>query len=93
MSFCTLKESYNQGTFTNQYHYDKYTTSYDQKPLSDTTYIPSNVAGFVPYSSKIITKKPEEKQQEYNYYYSNSTFTPLRVKSPDYLPKTVVQQP
>ena len=93
MSFCTLKESYEQGTFTNQYHYDKYNPPYEQQPLSDKVYIPSNVAGFVPYKSKIITKKPEEKPYEYNFYYPRSTFTPLTVKSPDYLPKDIAHQP
>ena len=59
----------------------------------DKVYIPSNVAGFVPYKSKIITKKPEEAPYEYNFYYPNSTFTPIKVKSPEWLPKEVVQQP
>ena len=93
MSYYTLKESYQNGSFTSQYHYDKYNTPYEQNPLSDKVYIPSNVAGFVPYQSKIITKKPEEAPYEYNFYYPNSTFTPIKVKSPDWLPKEVVQQP
>ena len=93
MSFCTLKESYEQGTFTKQYHYDKYTIPYVQNPLSNISYTQSNVAGFVPYKSKIITQKPQEKPYEFNYYVSNSTFTPLAVKPPSYLPKDIVHQP
>lgn len=93
MTYFTLKESYLKGAFVDQFYTDTYKSPYKQNPFSDNVYIPSNVAGFIPYESKIVTLKPEEPLKEYQFYYANTTFNPSRIKSPEYMIYEITHQP
>jgi|UniRef100_A0A6C0HDU5 hypothetical protein len=93
MSFHTLKESYMNGTFTNQEYYDQFPFRnwWRQDPFSDKAIIRANVAGYYPYKSDVVVQKPEDPPYEYAYYYACSTIFP---KSPGLVKsKDIIHQP
>jgi hypothetical protein len=93
MSFYTLKESYQNGTFNDQYFQDQFPRhdQWRQNPFSDVPIIRANVAGYYPYQSEVVTTKQPEKPYEYSYYYPCSTIFP---KSPELVKsKDIIHQP
>lgn len=93
MAYYTLKESYEKGSFTNQYYSDDFPPHnwWRQDPFSDKTIIRANVAGYYPYPKEIVTQKKPEAQYEYAYYYPCSTIFP---KSPELVKtKDIIHQP